>query len=173
MQKTQKNSHDFFSLYRTSEFKKHIFSASIAIFTAFSFVGVYHWDVDMSGLMASVSNVVEAPKLEADIIMSHESNMLSIVFGTKAEKVDQIEFTLLGDPSRLRSLVSTSANIQISSQPDMGAYRVVIQTNGQDLSPSQKIADLKIDMDRDTPVALTDTVFVSGWQRYNLTNKVQ
>ena len=127
----------------------------------------------MSGLMASVSNVVEAPKLEADIIMSHESNMLSIVFGTKAEKVDQIEFTLLGDPSRLQSLVSTTANIQISSQPDMGAYRVVIQTNGQDLSPSQKIADLKIDVDTETPLALTDTVFVSGGQRYNLTNKVQ
>jgi hypothetical protein len=61
-----------------------------------------HGDVDMQGLMASVENITEAPRLEADIIMKRDNNSLSIIFGANAKNVDQVEFTLLSDPSKFK-----------------------------------------------------------------------
>jgi len=65
--------------------------------------------------MASVASVAtpEVPRLEADLILSRSGNVLSFVFGAKAEKVDRIEFTLLSDPSRFHSLTTTNPDIQI------------------------------------------------------------
>lgn len=43
--------------------------------------------------------------------------------------------------------------------------------HGKDIVPGTNIAVLSVNMDPGTPIAITDTVFVSGGQKYNLTSK--
>ena len=60
--------------------------------------------------MASVSSVTEAPRSDADFIMTS----LIFTFGAKATNVDQINFTILSDPTRIHSLISTNPAISIT-----------------------------------------------------------
>ncbi len=68
----------------------------------------------MNSLMASVASVTEAPRSDADIIMTRQDQIISITFGAKAKKVDQIEFSLLSDPTRFHSLTSNQSFVRIS-----------------------------------------------------------
>ncbi len=113
MQKTIKKTTDFFSLYRSSQLRKTFLSGGIAVFAAFSIVTLSHGDVDMQGLMASVASVSNTQHYDADLIMTRQNNVLSITFGAKATKVDQVNFTLLSDPAKFKSLTSTDATVSI------------------------------------------------------------
>ncbi|MBX9808785.1 hypothetical protein K2X92_00135 [Candidatus Gracilibacteria bacterium] len=171
MQKTIKKTTDFFTSYRANQLRKTFVSGGIAVFAAFSIVSVIHGDVSMEGLMASVENVTETPRLEADIIMKRSGNSLSLVFGAKGKKIDQIQFTLLGDPTKFRSISNSNPDITILDQKDMGTYHVQVNFDGRDVAVGTVIADLIIDSDSNSPIAITDTEFVSGGQRYALTSK--
>lgn len=113
MKKTIKNTVDFFTLYRSNQFKKYLFSGSIAIFAAFSIISFIHGGIDTRGLMASVSSITELPPLEANLILKKEGTTLSIIFGSKASKVDRIDLNLLSDPTRIHSLESDHKAITI------------------------------------------------------------
>jgi hypothetical protein len=70
--------------------------------------------------MASVAGLTPSTQYDADIIMTRPtSSQVSLVFGARATAVDSIELTLLGDPSRLRTITSTDPTIRIMSQPDI------------------------------------------------------
>ena len=118
MQKNIKNTTDFFKLYRSNQLHKHMMSASIAVFAAFTIVSFTQDNVDLNSLMASVAIVTEAPRSDADIIMVRQQDSLVFTFGATAKKVDQIKFTLLSDPTRLHSLTSSNSAIQISTEKD-------------------------------------------------------
>ncbi len=171
MQKTIKKTTDFFSLYRSSQIRKYCLSGGIAVFTAFSLVSFSHGDIDMQGLMASVANVSDTKHYDADLIMSRSGSILSLTFGTRASKVDQVAFTLLSDPTKFTSLTTTSPSVHIIGQPEMGTYHISIDMHGADIAPGTTIAELVAGIVPGTPIALTDTEFMSAGQRYSITSK--
>ena len=84
MQKTTKKlpkkTIDFFSTYRYSQIRKYFFSLGIAVFVSFSLVSIFHGDINMNDLMASVANVTEEPRYDADLILTRQDKNLSITF---------------------------------------------------------------------------------------------
>ena len=171
MQKTIKKTTDFFSQYRSSQLRKYFLSGGIAVFAAFSIVSISHGDIDMQGLMASVANVSNTQHYDADLIMVRHDNVLSITFGAKASHVDQVDFTLLSDPTRCKSLTSTNPDVHITGEKETGAYHVTIDIHGSDIAPGASLAELVAEIESGVPIALTDTEFISGGQRYSITNK--
>lgn len=121
--------------------------------------------------MASVANVSDTPHYDADLIMSRQGTTLIFTFGSAAQKVDRIDFTLLGDPARFHSVSSTDTNIEIVGQAEMGVYHVSIDMHGRDIKPGTRVADLISMIDTGSILAISDTQFVSGGQRYSITNK--
>lgn len=53
----------------------------------------------------------------------------------------------------------------------MGTYHIQINLHGRDVAVGTVIADLVIDSDSNSPIAITDTEFISAGQRYALTSK--
>jgi hypothetical protein len=43
--------------------------------------------------------------------------------------------------------------------------------HNSDITPGTKVAELIVDMEPETPIAITDTAFMSLGQMYNLTSK--
>ncbi len=121
--------------------------------------------------MASVANVSDTPHYDADLIMSRQGTTLIFTFGSAAQKVDRIDFTLLGDPMRLHSLTATSPDIRITGQTEMGVYHMSIDMHGRDIQPGTRVADLISMIDTGSVLAISDTQFVSGGQRYSMSNK--
>lgn len=78
--KLPKQINDFFSSYRFSQLRKYFFSLGLALFVSFSFVSIYHGDINMNSLMASVANVTEEPRYDADLIMTRKDKNLTITF---------------------------------------------------------------------------------------------
>lgn len=171
MKKLLKSPVDFFARYRSSQIRKYFLSGSIAIFVAFSFVSIIHGGIDTRGLMASVASVTEAPRLEADLILKRDGGNLTFIFGANAKKVDHIDFTLLSDPAKFKSLTSSESTVTITGQQEIGAYHVSVNTQGRDIVSGTQIANLIAVIDAGVPLALTDTEFVSEGQRYSMTNK--
>jgi hypothetical protein len=125
----------------------------------------------MNGLMASVANITDTPHYDADFIMNRQDSILTFTFGTQAEQVDIVDLTLLGDPTRLHSLSTTSPDIQITGQSDTGVYHISINMHGRDIAAGTRIASLTTMIDTGAVLALSDTQFVSGGQRYNLSSQ--
>lgn len=173
MKKTIQKTTDFFALYRSSQFRKFIFSWSIAVFAAFSIVSFIHGDIDTRGLMASVASLTEAPPLDANLILKQQGNNLSVIFGAQASKVDRIDFNLLSDPARFHSLQSSHKSITILWQQELWTYHVSIDMQGVDITSGAQIANLDISIDVWTPIAITDAEFTSSGQRYNMTSKIE
>lgn len=171
MQKNIKKTTDFFKLYRSNQLHKYIMSGSIAVFAAFTIVAFTHGDMDMKWLMASVSSVTEAPRSDADFIMTQKDTSLIFTFGAKATNVDQINFTILSDPTRIHSLVSTNPAISVTWEKDTGLYNISVDMHSTDIAPGTNVAQLTVNMDPGTPIAITDTEFVSAGQKYSLTSK--
>jgi hypothetical protein len=121
--------------------------------------------------MASVANVTSSTRYDADIVMTRATEHIILTLGTRASSVDRINLTLLGDPTRLRGIATTDADIAISSQPDMGVYKISIDGHGRDIPAGTRIADLIGDMESSAPLTLSDTEFVSGGMRYSLSNQ--
>ncbi len=171
MQKTHQKTTDFFSTYRSRQLRKYALSGGIAVFVAFSFVSLINSPLDMNGLMASIANVTDTPHYDADLIMTRQENALTFIFGTRADKVDTVDLTLLGDPSRLHTITSINPDVRIVGQSDMGVYHVSIDMHGRDIAVGTRIAELTVSIDTGTTLSLSDTQFVSGGQRYRITNK--
>jgi hypothetical protein len=94
--------------------------------------------------MASVAEI-NTPSVvyPADLIMSRSSTgVISLVFGAHAKKVDRIEFSILGDPSRLHSVATKNPDIQIVGQSEIGVYRVSVHMHGRDIVAGTQVADL-------------------------------
>lgn len=173
MKKTIKNSVDFFTLYRSNQFKKFLFSWTIAVFAAFSIISFIHGGIDTRGLMASVANITELPPLDANLVLKKQGNVLSVIFGAKASKVDRIDLNLLSDPTRIHSLESSHKAVTILGKKEEWAYHISINMAGIDLSPGTHIADMIIHIDEWTAIALTDAEFLSESTRYNMTSTVE
>jgi hypothetical protein len=171
MQKNHPKTTDFFSAYRSSQIHKYLFSGGIAAFVAFSFVSIIHSDIDPQGLMASVAGVTEAPHYDADLVMTRQSGDISITLGTRAQAVDTVTLTLLGDPSRLHSITAASPDIRIVGQSEMGVYQISIDMHGRDITSGTQIAGLTAMIDTGATLSLSDTQFVSGGQRYSLSSQ--
>ena len=171
MQKNHPKTTDFFSAYRSSQIHKYLFSGGIAVFVAFSFVSIIHSDIDPQGLMASVAGVTETPQYDADLVMTRENSSLIVTFGTRAQAVDTVDLTLLGDPNRLHSITSTHPDVRIVGQSDMGVYHVSVDMHGRDITAGTRIAALTASIDTGAAFSLSDTQFVSGGQRYSMSNK--
>ena len=103
--------------------------------------------------------------------MTQQDSVLTLTFGTRAERVDTIDLTLLGDPTRLHSLTAASPDVHITGQADMGVYHISIDMHGRDIAAGTHIADLAVSIDAGATLAISDTQFVSGGQRYSITNK--
>lgn len=63
--------------------------------------------------MASVANITELPPLDANLVLKKQGNVLSVIFGAKASKVDRIDLNLLSDPTRIHSLESSHKAVTI------------------------------------------------------------
>lgn len=170
MQKNTHNSTDFFKQFRSAQIHKYLFSGGIAVFAAFSVVSFIHSDIDPRGLMASVAGVT-APQYAADIVMTRQDGSIVLTFGKQAQVVDTIDLTLLGDPTRLHTITAASPDIRIESQPEMGVYHISINMHGRDVTTGTQVASLMAQIDTGAALALSDTEFVSGGQRYSLSNK--
>ena len=103
--------------------------------------------------------------------MTQQDSTLTLTFGTRAERVDTVDLTLLGDPTRLHSLSATSPDIRVTGQGEMGVYHVSIDMHGRDIAAGTHIADLAVSLDTGATLAISNTQFVSGGQRYSITNK--
>ena len=174
MQKTHHKTTDFFSLYRSRQLRKYALSGGIAVFVAFASVSFINSPLDMNGLMASVANVsseVGTQHYDADLVMTREDSSLIVTFGTRAQAVDTINLTLLGDPSRLHTITSINPDVRIVGQSDMGVYHVSIDMHGRDIAVGTRIAELTVSIDTGTTLSLSDTQFVSGGQRYSMSNQ--
>ena len=108
---------------------------------------------------------------DADLVMTRENTTLIFTFGSTAQKVDRIDFTLLGDPARFHSVSSTDTGIEIVGQAEMGVYHVSVDMHGRDIKPGTRVADLISVGDTGSVLAISDTQFVSGGQRYSLSSK--
>jgi hypothetical protein len=85
--------------------------------------------------------------------------------------VDRVEFSILGDPTRLHNLQSKNSDIQITSQSEMGVYHITIDMHGRDIIAGTEVATLTAMMDTGAILSLSDTEFVSGGVRYSLSSK--
>ena len=121
--------------------------------------------------MASVALVSDVPSYDADIVMTRQNDSIVLTFGKRAQAVDTIDLTLLGDPSRLHSITSINPDFRIVSQSEMGIYHVSIDMHGRDIAAGTPIASLTARIDTGAVLALSDTQFVSGGQRYSLSSQ--
>lgn len=169
----QKNTHkntDFFKSFRSAQIHKYLFSGGIAVFAAFWFVSMIHSDIDPRGLMASVAGVT-TPEYAAEIMMTRQDGSIVLTLGKSAQAVDTIDLTLLGDPSHLHAITSPSTDIRIVRQSDMGVYHISIDMHGRDITAGTQVASLMAQIDTGAALALSDTQFVSGGQRYSLSSQ--
>jgi hypothetical protein len=167
------SNNDIFSRYRTSKFHQYLFSGIFAFVIAFSLVSAREW-VNVQQFLASVSQVNQTPiSYDADIVLHRRADgMIDIIAGNTLQKVDRLEFTLLGDPMYFRALTSNSEFVEILSESSW-VYQVVANLRGQDILPGMSILNLHWDIDPNTHLALVDTDFVSSDTRYQLSNKVE
>lgn len=168
-----KKQKDFFSLYHSSQLQRYLVPGALALTLALGVVGIINGDVDMRGLMANVSNVSRGAQYDADLILTQKSGILEAVLGANADGVDRVEFTLLSDPTRFRSLTALASDTLITAQPELGTYRVSVNVGGKSVKAGTILTKLSIDIDPQVSIAVTDVAFVSGEDRYNLTSKVQ
>lgn len=121
--------------------------------------------------MASVVNVSNVPHYDADIMMTRQDDNITFTLGTRAQTVDMIDLTLLGDPSRLHSVTTVSPDIRIIGQSERGVYHVSIDMHGRDIIAGTQIGTLTASIDTGATLSLSDTQFVSGGQRYSLSSQ--
>ncbi len=126
-------------------------------------------DVDTRGLMASVSQIAGEKQYEADVVLeSQADDTLSVVFGSLAQSVDSLSFTLLADPEKFTSLTTDNASAKIDNR-EPWMYVVTMKFNGENIYPGTKVISLKLP--KVMSIALVDTTFQSAGLTYNLTSK--
>lgn len=153
---------DFFTRYHRARMFQYILPGFFGIFIAFGLVSMSHTG-DMRGLMASVSEVTQ-PQYDADIVMERKGDVLNLIMGKEAQKVDTISFRLLSNPADAIILVPSAGTIIDETE---GSYFFVRSYSSEDLSIGTVIVSFS-GIPSDAPIALTDTEFVSGGVKYSL-----
>lgn len=64
-----------------------------------------------------------------------------------------------------------SPDIRVISQTEMGVYHISIDMHGRDIVAGTQVASLIAHMDTGAVLVIADTQFVSGGQRYSMSNK--
>ncbi len=106
---------DFFTRYRESRKEHYIMPAILGVALSFGIVATYTGTtIDLGSIQA---NVLEAntPKLhyDADLIVERNGSILTLRIGKDAQNIDSLTFSLLGDPSVLKSLSSSESSTTI------------------------------------------------------------
>ncbi len=169
MQKQKKKVTDFFREYEHSRFQSTILSCMFAGIISLSVIFIMK-DVDTRGLLASVSSIANEKTYDADIISSSSSWMLDIVWGTRAEKVDKVTLTLLGDPEKFITLSSKDPSVLIEENAP-GFYIVSRIFWGESIFPGTTIFSLSTGDVTSSPIVPSDATFESDGMKYNLTSK--
>ncbi len=116
MRKQRAPLRDFFSEYNHTKTRSTILSLMLAFLLSVSAVMITQ-DVDTRGLMASVSQIAGEKQYEADVVLeSQADDTLSVVFGSLAQSVDSLSFTLLADPEKFTSLTTDNASAKIDNR---------------------------------------------------------
>lgn len=169
--KTQKPPlRDFFADYNNAKIRTTVLSTMFAVLLSLSAVMVTQW-VDPRGLMASVSNVANQKVYPADLVLeSWENGKIDIVYGSTAQAVDTITFTLLSDPEKLTSLSASDIRTTIVSK-DPGMYEINLRLAHENIYPGTKLITLETNAPSETSIAIVDTSFDSAGMKYSLTSK--
>lgn len=158
--------------------RKQLFFSSIgvAFVLAFSVVGIFrNISVDSNALLASVNTITQSKNYQfsADIALINLKKSLHLVTGKLMESVTQFEGIIAINPNLGVKLQNSAENTRLE-ELSPGLYRVIIDLGGKDIAPFSTIAELEMLGDLGGhPVTFTDTQFISGNNRYNLTNVVQ
>jgi hypothetical protein len=115
---------------------QYVLPAFFGLFIAFGLVHVSHTG-DMRGLMASVSTITQ-PQYDADIIIERDGDILRIIMGKTAEKVDHVTFRFLSNPADALNFSTITGTITDETE---GTYLYVRSYNGQDISVGTVIAE--------------------------------
>lgn len=116
--------------------------------------------------MASVSQIAQ-PQYDADIVMEREGDVVTLIMGKTAQKVDTINLRFLSNPAD--AIVWTPSAGTIVDETE-GAYLFIRSYGSEDITSGTVIASFS-GIPADAPIALTDTEFVSGGVKYSLTSK--
>lgn len=116
--------------------------------------------------MASVSEIAQ-PQYDADIVMERKGDVVTLIMGKTAQKVDTISLRLLSNPADAIVFAPSAGTIVDETE---GVYLFVRSYGSEDIVSGTVIATFT-GVPSDAPIALTDTEFVSGGVKYSLTNK--
>lgn len=158
-------SNDFFTRYHRARMFQYVLPGFFGVFIAFGLVSMSHTG-DMRGLMASVSEIAQ-PQYDADIVMERKGDIVTLIMGKTAQKVDTISLRLLSNPADAIVFAPSAGTIVDETE---GAYLFVRSYGSEDIVSGTVIATFA-GIPSDAPIALTDTEFVSGGVKYSLTNK--
>lgn len=162
-----------------TERKTQILAASLscALVLSFSFVAISRFEVNNGqSLLASVANLqnnsVQSVVFDADIALLQKKASLELVAGKAMEKVDMIEGIIALNPSLGVKISSNTTNLVVTEESE-GMYRFHLDFAGKNISAGQSIAHFTKNSDKNIPLTFIDTQFVSGGERYNLSNIVE
>lgn len=125
--------------------------------------------------MASVSNVGNNSEItvhfDANIALQDTGDALRLIAGTQMQAVDSIEGIIAFDGSKGLAITADSPEHMTELTP--GVYRFHIPMNEKTVNKGMIIAYFSKNSDISLPMSLTDTEFVSGGERYHLSNTVE
>lgn len=132
---------DFFARYHRDKIIHALPSVFVAFVFSFFVVASWNGGVDTRMMMASVAQVA-AQKYDADIVLVRSGDGVDIVFGGQATHVDEVRFTLLGDPEKIQSIKSSDAIIE---QGEPGMYVFSRKYESTSLMPGARLAHIVLE----------------------------
>lgn len=149
-------------------------SALWVVFFSLIFVAMGQ-NIESTKIMASVTNLNNNSSIiahfDSDIVLEFGENNYNLIAGSDMKNVDLIEGIILHNPEE--NLEITTWNPDSLNKMDNGFYRFSINMNGKNISKWTVIEVFSSNIAQKSEIILTDTQFVSGGIRYNLTNNVK
>lgn len=149
-------------------------SALWVVFFSLIFVAMGQ-NIESTKIMASVTNLNNNSSIiahfDSDIVLEFGENNYNLIAGSDMKNVDLIEGIILHNPEE--NLEITTWNPDSLNKMDNGIYRFSINMNGKNISKWTIIEVFSSNIAQKSEIILTDTQFVSGGIRYNLTNNVK
>lgn len=149
-------------------------SALWVVFFSLIFVAMGQ-NIESTKIMASVTNLNNNSSIiahfDSDIVLEFSENNYNLIAGSDMKNVDLIEGIIIHNPEE--NLEITTWNPDSLNKMDNGIYRFSINMNGKNISKWTIIEVFSSNIAQKSEIILTDTQFVSGGIRYNLTNNVK
>lgn len=149
-------------------------SALWVVFFSLIFVAMGQ-NIESTKIMASVTNLNNNSSIiahfDSDIVLEFSENNYNLISGSDMKNVDLIEGIIIHNPEE--NLEITTWNPDFLNKMDNGIYRFSINMNGKNISKWTIIEVFSSNIAQKSEIILTDTQFVSGGIRYNLTNNVK